>query len=144
MALLRAFKGLLKGFKGIFEDFLPNFYPEIKRKLSGKQVKKVPKPSLKLFPSTRKLQINRSEIHPTGHWKVTGWVEFCILMTIFSHLSEGFQGFRPQIRTQHAEISPGTNFEVIWMELKGFAKFCPVAFQWPAKCWPLDTGITKF
>ena len=41
LALLRAFKGLLKDFKGIFEDFLPKFYPEIKRKLPGKQVKKV-------------------------------------------------------------------------------------------------------
>ena len=60
LILLRAFKGLLNDFKGIFEDFLLNIYPEIKRELSGKQVKKLPKPSLKLFPSTRKLQINQS------------------------------------------------------------------------------------
>ena len=47
-------------------------------------------------------------------------------------LGEGFQGFGHQIRLQHAEISPGTNSEVSWLELKGFSEFCPVAIQWPA------------
>ena len=54
-----------------------------------------------------------------------------MLISRFWPLGEGFQGFGPQIRLQHAEISPGTNSEVIWLELKGFPKFCPVAFQWP-------------
>ena len=54
-----------------------------------------------------------------------------MLISKFWPLGEGFQGFGPQIRLQHAEISPGTNSEVIWLELKGFPKFCPVAFQWP-------------
>ena len=49
------------------------------------------------------------------------------MLSKFWPLGEGFQGFGPQIRLQHAEISPGTNFEVIWLELKGFPKFCPVA-----------------
>ena len=58
-------------------------------------------------------------------------MDFKILISNFWPLGEGFQGFGPQIRLQHAEISPGTNSEVIWLELKGFPKFCPVAIQWP-------------
>ena len=42
------------------------------------------------------------------------------MISKFGPLGEGFQGFGPQIRLQHAEISPGTNSEVIWLEFKGF------------------------
>ena len=52
-------------------------------------------------------------------------------MSKFRPLGEGFRCFWPQIRLQHAEFSPGTNSEVIWLQLKGFTKWCPVAFQWP-------------
>ncbi len=61
-------------------------------------------------------------------------MDFKILISKFWPLGEGFQGFGPQIRLQHAEISPGTNSEVIWLELKGLPKFCPVAIQWPGNC----------
>ena len=54
-----------------------------------------------------------------------------LLISEFWHLGEGFRGFGPQIRLQHAEISPGTNSEVIGLELKGFPKICLVAIQWP-------------
>ena len=37
-------------FKGIFEDFLSNFYSEIKRKLLGKQLKKGLKTVPEAFP----------------------------------------------------------------------------------------------
>ena len=63
------------------------------------------------------------------YWKVTGRVDFKILISNFWPLGEGFRGFRPQIRLQHAKISMLTSFEVIWLQLKGFPKFCPVAFQ---------------
>ena len=53
------------------------------------------------------------------------------MISNFWPLGEGFLGFRPQIRLQHAEISQGTNSEVIWLELKRFPKFGPVAFQYP-------------
>ena len=38
----------------------------------------------------------------------------------FRGLGEGFGGFRPQIRIQHAKISLGTSFEVNCLELKWF------------------------
>ena len=47
---------LLKGFLAIFTR---KFVPKIDRKLPEKQVKKVKRTSLKLFPSTPKLQINQ-------------------------------------------------------------------------------------
>ena len=56
-----------------------------------------------------------------------------ILISKFWPLGEGFRGFGPQIRLQHAEISPGTNSEVSWLEMMAFLKFCPLAFQWPEK-----------
>ena len=65
----------------------------------------------------------------TGYWKVTGRIDFQILISNFWPLGEGFRGFRPQIRLQHAEISMLTSFDVIWLQLKGFPKFCPAAFQ---------------
>ena len=55
-----------------------------------------------------------------GHWKATGRMDFLILISKFWPLGEGFRGFGPQIRLQHAEISPGTKSEVIWLKLKGF------------------------
>ena len=67
----------------------------------------------------------------TGYWKVTGRVDFKIFISNFWPLGEGFRGFRPQIRLQHAKISILTSFEVIWLELKRFPKFGPVAFQYP-------------
>ena len=56
---------------------------------------------------------------------------------------EGFQGFRPQIRLQHAKISMLTSFEVNWLQLKRFPKFCPVAFQWPEELMPPDQNKLK-
>ena len=53
-------------------------------------------------------------------------MDFKILISKFWPLGEGFRGFGPQIRLQHAEISPGTNSEVIWLELNGFPNFSPV------------------
>ena len=53
------------------------------------------------------------------------------MISNFWPLGEGFLGFRPQIRLQHAEISQGTSFEVIWLQLKRFPKFGPVAFHYP-------------
>ena len=47
-------------------------------------------------------------------------LKFKILISKFWPLGQGFRGFGPQIRLQHAEISPGTNSEVIWLELKVF------------------------
>ena len=38
----------------------------------------------------------------------------------FRGLGEGLEGFWPQIRLQRAEISPGTNSEVISLESKVF------------------------
>ena len=67
----------------------------------------------------------------TGHWKVTGRIDFKILISNFWSPGEGFKGFRPQIRLQHAKISMLTSFEVNWLQFKRFPKFCPVAFQWP-------------
>ena len=67
----------------------------------------------------------------TGYWKVTGRIDFKILISNFWPPGEGFSGFRPQIRLQHAKISMLTSFEVIWLQLKGFPKFGPVAFQYP-------------
>ena len=67
----------------------------------------------------------------TGHWKVTGRIDLKIFVSNFWPPGEGFQGFRPQIRRQHAKISMLTSFEVNWLQLKRFPKFCPVAFQWP-------------
>ena len=58
----------------------------------------------------------RSEIEGEG-------MELKIIISKFQPLGEGFQGFGPQIRLQHAEISPGTNSEVIWLELKLFPIF---------------------
>ena len=46
-----------------------------------------------------------------------------ILISKFWSLGEGFRGFGPQIRRWHAEISPGTNSEPIWLELKGFPRY---------------------
>ena len=57
--------------------------------------------------------------------------DFKILISNFWPPGEGFQGFRPQIRLQHAKISMLTSFEVNWLQIKRFPKFCPVAFQWP-------------
>ena len=74
----------------------------------------------------------------TGYWKVTGRVDFKIFISDFWPLGEGFRGFRPQIRLQHAKISILTSFEVIWLELRGFPKFGPVAFQYPVKGPPPD------
>ena len=54
----------------------------------------------------------------TGHWKATGRTDFKISISNFWPLGEGFRGFGPQIRLQHAEISRETNSEVIWLELK--------------------------
>ena len=71
----------------------------------------------------------------TGYWKVTGRIDFNILISNFWPPGEGFQGFRPQIRLQHAKISMLTSFEVIWLQSKGFPKFCPVAFQYPDFSW---------
>ena len=48
-------------------------------------------------------------------WIATWRMDFEILISKFLPLGEGFQGFGPQIRLQHAEISPGTNSEVIWL-----------------------------
>ena len=69
--------------------------------------------------------------HKTGHWIATGQIDFEMLISTFWPLGEGLRGFGHQIRLQHAEISPGTNSEVIWLELMGFPKFWPVAIQWP-------------
>ena len=62
-----------------------------------------------------------------GHWKATGWMDSKISISNCLPLGEGFQGLGPQVPLQHTEISPGTNSEVIWLELKGFSKFCSVA-----------------
>ena len=79
----------------------------------------------------------------TGHWKVTGRIDFKILISNFWPPGEGFQGFRPQIRLQHAKISMLTSFEVNWLQLKRFPKFCPVAFQYPVpKTSPANIQIT--
>ena len=43
----------------MFNDFFPKNRREVDRKLPEKQVKKVQQISLKLFPSTPKLQINQ-------------------------------------------------------------------------------------
>ena len=43
---------------------------------------------------------------------------FKTLISKFWPLGEGFQGFGPLIRLQHAEISPGTTSEAIWLELR--------------------------
>ena len=61
----------------------------------------------------------------------TGRMDLKILISKFWPPGQGFQGFGPQIRLQHAEISPGTNSEVISLDLEEFPKFCPVAIQWP-------------
>ena len=45
--------------KELLAIFTRKFVPKIDRKLSEKQVKNVKKTSLKLFPSTPKLQINQ-------------------------------------------------------------------------------------
>ena len=67
-----------------------------------------------------------------GYWKVTGRIDFKILISNFWPLGEGFRGFRPQIRLQHAKIYALTSFEIIfWLQLQRFTKFCPVAFQYP-------------
>ena len=64
-----------------------------------------------------------SGVQTSGHWKAAGRMDFKILISNFWPLGEGFRGFGPQIRLQHAEISPGTNSEVIWLELKGVLGF---------------------
>ena len=67
----------------------------------------------------------------SAYWKVTGRIDFKISISNFWPPGEGFQGFRPQIRLQHAKISMLTSFEVNCLQLKRFPKFCPVAFEWP-------------
>ena len=52
-------------------------------------------------------------------------------MSKFWPLGEGFRGVGPQVRLQHAELSPETNSEVMWLELKGFPQCRLVTFQWP-------------
>tara|TARA_A100001015_G_C14984905_1_gene711088 strand:- start:425 stop:664 length:240 start_codon:yes stop_codon:yes gene_type:complete len=63
--LFGPFKGFLGGFKpfekGIKGICPRNFVWKIDRKLPEMQVETSKKNSLKLFPSTRKLQINQSE-----------------------------------------------------------------------------------
>ena len=54
-----------------------------------------------------------------------------MLISKFWPLGEGFRGFRPQIRVQHAKISMLTSFEVIWLDLNGFPTIGLVAFQYP-------------
>ena len=82
------------------------------------------------------------KIGKTGYWKVTGRIDFKILISNFWPPGEGFQGFRPQIRLQHAKISMLTSFEVNWLQLKRFPKFCPVAFQWPVRNKGLDVEFS--
>ena len=43
---------------------------------------------------------------------------FSILISKCWPLGEGFQGLGPQVRLQHAEISPGTNSEAIGLDLR--------------------------
>ena len=74
-----------------------------------------------------------SGVPKSGLRKATGRVGFLIFISNFWPLGEGFRGFGPQIRLQHAEISPGINSEVICLELNGFSEFCPVALRWPAR-----------
>ena len=66
-------------------------------------------------------------------------------------LGEGFRGFRPQIRIQHAQISLGTSFEVSWLELKRFCGgqhvqtsclFNPF-MGFTGSLWDLDFSVTQ-